>query len=98
MKVPVVTSDDYILYFELYETYTFIHCDCFRWSKMVKKHLEKDLDLLASIHRKDIYAIHETNDKKHLKFIEMLKFVFVKDIISFDNIERQLFVRKYHGN
>jgi hypothetical protein len=98
MKVPVIVSADYTVYFEPYEQYNFIHCDCSKWSKQVKKQLIEDFDLLTSVYRKDIYAFHELGDNKHLKFINIFKFTYVKDIVGFDNITRQLFVRKYNGN
>ena len=97
MKVPVISSADYIVYFEPYEQYNFIHCDCFGWSKQIKRQLIEDFDLLTSVYRKDIYALHEVGDNKHLKFIQIFNFTYVKDIVGLDNITRQLFVRKYYG-
>ena len=98
MKVPVISSADYIVYFEPHEQYNFIHCDCFGWSKQIKRQLVEDIDLLTSVYRKDIYAFHELGDNKHLKFIQVFNFTYVKDMVGLDNITRQLFVRKYNGN
>ena len=98
MKTPVIQSDNYIVYFEAYEQHNFIHCDCFGWSKQIKKQLIEDFNLLTSVYRKDIYAIHELGDNKHLKFIQIFNFTYVKDIVGLDNITRQLFVRDYYGN
>lgn len=98
MKTPVITSQDYIVYFEPYQQYNFIHCDCFKWSKEVKKQLIQDFDSLVSLHRRDIYALHELGDNKHLKFIQIFNFTYVQDVVGLDNVTRQLFVRKYNGN
>jgi len=93
MKTPVITSNDYIVYFEYAFNMTFIHCDCYRWSKSVKKQLKADFDKLVDIHRQSIFAIHELNDNKHLKFIDMMDFKYHSDFIGADGQTRQLFVR-----
>lgn len=93
MKTPVITSDDYIVYLEYSFNMTFIHCDCNRWSKTIKKQLKADFDALVAIHRKPIFAIHELNDNKHLKFIDMMDFKYHSDFIGADGQTRQLFVR-----
>ena len=98
MKTPVINSKDYIVYLEEYQGLSIIHCDCFSWSKNIKKQLITDLDVLFKIHRKHIYAIHEMEDSKHLKFITMMGFVFNNEFIGVDKKVRHLFVRKYNGN
>ena len=98
MKIPVITSDDYIVFLEKFETFTFIHCDCFKWSNSVRKQLEEDFNKLMTIHRKDIYAFHELEDNKHLKFLNMFNFSYVQDVVGLDSVTRQLFKREYHGN
>ena len=98
MKTPVITSQDYIVYLEPYQQYNFIHCDCYKWSKQVKHSLVQDITTLANLYRKDIYCLHELGDNKHLKFIKIFDFTYVQDVTGFDNITRQLFVRKYNGN
>jgi hypothetical protein len=98
MKTPVITSKDYIVYIEPYQGLSIIHCDCFRWSKEVKKSLKTDWDLFFSIHRNNIYAIHDIEDNKHLKFISMMGFEMNNSFVGTDGKERQLFVRKYNGN
>ena len=93
MKTPVIRRKDYVVCFEGYHGLTFIHCDCYHWSKTVKQNLIKDFDVLCSIHEAPIYAFHEIGDSKHLKFLEMFGFKYVKNVVGLDNIERQLFER-----
>ena len=93
MKTPVITSKDYIVYLEHSFNMTFIHCDCYRWSKGVKENIIDDFNKLLSIHRQPIFAIHEIEDGKHLKFITMMGFEHFKDFHGSDNKLRQLFVR-----
>ena len=93
MKTPVIYSNDYTIYFEYSFNMTFIHCDCNRWSKTVKHQLKADVDYLVEIHRKPIFAIHELNDNKHLKFIKMMDFKYHSDFVGADGKTRQLFVR-----
>lgn len=98
MKTPVITSDDYVVYLENYQGMSIIHCDCYRWSKQIKQALQKDFNCLFNIHRKPIYAIHEMNDEKHLKFLKLFGFIFNNNFIGSDNKQRQLFVRNSHGD
>lgn len=93
MKTPVIYSNDYVVFFEYYATKTFIHCDCTKWSKSIKKSLLADLDSLLQIHRKPVFAIHEIDDKKHLKFLNITGFTFLSDFTGADNKPRQLYVR-----
>lgn len=94
MKTPVIKRQDYVVYFENYEGYTFIHCDCHRWSKDVKQNLIKDFDVLFSIHGDSVYALHDKQDNKHLKFLTMFKFKYLMDNLCTDGIVRQIFERK----
>lgn len=98
MKTPVINSEDYVVYLEYYQGLTIIHCDCFKWSKQVKQSLSSDWEQLVKIHRKPIYAIHEIDDNKHLKFLSMMGFEYNNSFVGTDGKERQLFVRKYNGN
>lgn len=93
MKTPVITSKDYIVYLEYSFNITFIHCDCYRWTKEVKHSLKEDFEKLLTIHRQPVYAIHEIEDNKHLKFITMMGFTYFADFVGSDNKTRQLFVR-----
>ena len=93
MKTPVINTDDYTVYLEHFSNNTFIHCDCYRWTKTVKQQLKADFDKLVDIHGKPIFAIHETNDSKHLRFLNMMNFKYHSEFIGDDKHTRQLFVR-----
>jgi hypothetical protein len=93
MKTPVILSKDYTVYLEYFDTMSFIHCDCLCWNKAVKKALLIDFDKLVQIHRSPIYALHEINDKKHLKFLELFGFVFSNLPIGLDNTVHHLYKR-----
>lgn len=93
MKTPVIISKDYIVYFEFSFNMTFIHCDCFKWSKEVKLALQNDFDKLMTLHRSPVYAIHEIGDSKHNKFLGLFNFEYYTDFKGDDGITRQLFVR-----
>lgn len=93
MKTPVINTDDYTVYLENYSNNTFIHCDCYRWTKTVKQQLKTDFDKLVDIHGKPIFAIHELNDSKHLRFLDMMDFKYHGEFIGDDKQTRQLFVR-----
>lgn len=94
MKTPVVVKNDYVVYFEDDCGFTFIHCDCMRWSKSVRKELKVDLDCLFKSYNKDVYAIHEIDDAKHEKFVGIFGFDYLKDFVGMDGKARQMFVRR----
>lgn len=99
MKIPVIKTKDYTVYLEEDHGSLFIHCDCFKWNKTVKRQLKEDVDKLSKNSIKPIYAIHEVDDRKHLKFISMMGFKYHMDFIGLDNKMRQLFVRNHqNGN
>ena len=94
MKVKVIETKNYIVYFEEDCGFTFIHCDCMKWNKTVKNQLKEDFDSLFDKHRKDVYAIHEIGDAKHEKFVKIFGFEYFKDFVGLDGKLRQLFVRR----
>lgn len=94
MKTPVIYHDDYIVFLEIDFGFTFIHCDCVKWTKEVKKDLLSDLRKLFEIHRSEIYAIHEIDDVKHEKFLSIVGFKYLKDFVGSDAKLRQIFVRR----
>lgn len=91
MKIPVVIRDDYTLYLEDYLGFWFIHCDCSKWTKTVKRSMHKDL---IDMQREDFYAIHEIGDKKHEKFLRLFDFEYLEDFVGADNKLRQRYVRR----
>ena len=94
MKIPVIYSQDYTVFFENDCGFTIIHCDCERWTKEVKKQLIDDFEKLCEIHRNEIYAIHEIGDVKHEKFLSIVGFEYLKDFVGSDEKLRQIFVRR----
>lgn len=93
MKTPVVYNNNYIVYLELFDNHTFIHCDCFCWNKQVKLSLQKDVDTLVKLHNKVILALHDVEDDKHRKFLKLMKFEYHSDISCTDGKIRQIFTR-----
>lgn len=93
MKTPVIWSTTYIVYLEDHAGASFIHCDCVGWNKSVKQQLKADFEKLLEIHRKPIFAIHDIDDKKHLKFLSMMGFSFYQNFVGQDDKMRQLYVR-----
>jgi hypothetical protein len=61
VKVPVVTTKDFIIYLEDYQNNTFIHCDVTsKWTKTVKKNLTEAFNKLD---KKELLALHKQSDK-----------------------------------
>jgi len=94
VKTPVIFHNDYVVFLENDCGFTFIHCDCIKWTKSVKKNLLSDFKKLFEIHRSEIYAIHEMGDVKHKKFLSIFGFEYLKDFVGSDEKQRQIFVRR----
>jgi hypothetical protein len=91
IKHPVIERDDYTLFFEYDKGFCFIHCNCIKWTKTIKKQMLSDLLMLQ---KEDIFAIHEIDDKKHAKFLALFDFKFLKDFVGLDGLSRQIYVRR----
>ena len=95
MKTPVIYTLHYTIYLESYMNNSFIHCDCYKWNKSIKRTMLQDVNTLVQIHGKPLLAIHEINDKKHLKFLELLGFTYHSNFEGMDNTMRQLYVKEF---
>ena len=71
-KIPMITTEDYILYLEPTEFYLFIHCDVFKWNKTIKTKLKYDLDRMQSLVNEDLYAAYIS--EKTIKFAKLFGF------------------------
>lgn len=93
-KVPVVSTDRYTLYIEYFEGLNFIHCDVYKWNKTTKKELHKALDSLMKQY-KLICALHDIDDNKHRKFLEMYQFRLYSTETCLDGECRQVWIKEY---
>ena len=93
MKIPVLTTGEFILYLEELEGVVFIHCDVLvKWTKEVKKRLSKAFELLSSEYGKEIYALHTPADKKHEKFLKMFDFSYLKSFTGTDGKDYDVYI------
>ena len=91
MKIPVVLHPNYMLYIEEFQDKIFMHCDVYKWNKTTKKSLDNSLQQLFNLYGRDIYALHEnTQDNKHRKFLEMLKFKLYSTEMGLDGLTHQV--------
>ena len=85
MKVPVLKTNEYILYIEDYNGDWFIHCDVLvKWTKEVKQKLQQGFNVLTKECGKELYALHSPDDKKHEKFLKLFKFNYVNSFKGSD--------------
>jgi hypothetical protein len=90
MKVPVVTTKDFIIYLENYQDNIFIHCDVTsKWTKTVKKDLTKAFNKL---NKKELFALHEQSDKKHKKFLKLFNFNYLNTFKGKNGTQYDVFV------
>jgi hypothetical protein len=93
MKTPVVNREHYIIYLEKHEENFFIHCDVLtKWTKEVKKELQKDFKILTENWDKDLFALHTPSDFKHKKFLKMFGFTFLRSVKGIDNNDYDIYV------
>ena len=92
MKTPVIETDDFIAYYDQYEEHTFLHCDVYRYNKAVKRDLNQGLKLLLLIRATPLFAIHDQEDIKHLKFLTMLDFEYLTTIKCKDEKNRDVYI------
>ena len=90
MKVPVVTTKDFIIYLEDYQDNTFIHCDVTsKWTKTVKKDLTEAFNKLD---KKKLLALHKQSDKKHRKFLKLFNFNYLNSFEGKNNTQYDVFI------
>lgn len=95
-KVPVVQRPEYTLYLErATRNHSFIHCDIHvRWSPQVKQRLLNDWKTLKDLHGHPIYALHTPGDVKHLKFLRMFGFKFLRNYPKSWALPEEIYVTK----
>ena len=99
MKLPVVNTDEYIIYLENVGGSTFVHCDVFKWSKTVRADLISKWNNLCWLHNKPIYAYHYVGDDKHLKFLKMTGFKPMTSGLANDLRQVEIYVKEIsHGD
>ena len=93
LKLPVISSPEFVIYLEEDHNLFFIHCDVLvNWSKKVKQKLQTAFDILTKNWNKALYAIHTPNDTKHEKFLKMFNFIFFKKIEGLDGNDYHIYV------
>lgn len=92
MRARVIERDNYTVWFDQYEDQTFLHCKVYRYNKTVKFELINYLKFLLRLRKSPLYAIHERDDPKHLKFLTMLGFKYLETRICLDHLSRDIYV------
>ena len=93
MKVPVLDTDDFVLYIEKVGDNSFIHCDVVaKWSKTVKRNLQLAFNLLTQEYGKELYALHTPGDKKHEKFLKMFNFSYLQSLTGKDGKDYDIYI------
>jgi hypothetical protein len=94
MKVPVMQTRDFDVFYELHDGHTWIHCDVRRYNKSVRNELIVALKLLMAIRETALYAVHEIDDKKHQKFITKLGFKYLQSNLCTDGKQRDIYIKE----
>jgi len=92
-KIPVIHKKDYTVLLEAFADRLWIHCKINKWSKTVKQNFKKDLNTLLSLVNLPVFVLHDPEDLKQRKFLNLVSFVYLKDTLGKDNKPRQIFFR-----
>tara|TARA_R110000764_G_scaffold53302_1_gene116067 strand:+ start:147 stop:461 length:315 start_codon:yes stop_codon:yes gene_type:complete len=92
-KIPVVDTDRFEAYIEWYDGKVFGHVDVLKWDKTTKKEIHTALNILVNTY-KAIYALHDIDDNKHRKFLEMYKFKYFSTEHCLDGLYRQVWIKE----
>lgn len=93
MKIPVIQTDEFILYIEQMSDCLVIHCDVLKkWTKEVKNRLTVSFEELTERCGQPLYALHVPSDKKHEKFLKMFNFSYFKSITGVDGNDYDIYV------
>lgn len=79
MRLPIIEREAYTVSLQPYEEEEqirhFIHCDIHeRWTKTVKRQLQRDFNTFCDLHKQPLYTLSYTTDAKHHKFLKMFGF------------------------
>jgi hypothetical protein len=92
MKVPVIVTDDYIIYLEHFDSIFWLHTDVFKWSNNIKRKFVSNLNKTQSLLNEDLYALVD-NDKLG-KFANNINFKFLQEITGKDSNQYRVFIRR----
>jgi hypothetical protein len=93
MKIPVVSLPEFVLYLEEDNGFTFIHCDVLtKWSKEIKKKLKEVFKEITASYNQELYALHDPEDRKHKKFLELFDFNYFTSITGTDGNSYEIYV------
>jgi len=98
VKIPVITTDYYIIYTEDVNGLLFVHMDVLKWTKSIKKKFVKDWNDWARKQKQPIYAMPFIDDEKMGKFVSMIGFELLENHKCLDGITRKLYLwRENYG-
>jgi len=98
LKIPVITTNYYIIYTEDVNGLLFVHMDVFKWTKSIKKEFSKDWNDWARKQNQDIYAMPFIDDEKMSKWTSMIGFKVIENHKCLDGITRKLYLwRENYG-
>lgn len=92
-KVPVLVRPHYKVLFEVFADKLWIHSSFTKWNKTIKQQAQQDFNTLMSLVNLPVLALHDPEDLKHKKFLNLFGFVYLKDTLGKDNKPRQIFIR-----
>jgi RimJ/RimL family protein N-acetyltransferase len=98
VKIPAITTDDYIIYTENVNGLLFVHMDVFKWTKSIKKEFSKDWLDWARKQKQDIYAMPLIDNEKMVKWAVITGFKVLENHKCLDGISRKLYLwRENYG-
>jgi transcription elongation factor GreA-like protein len=96
-KIPVITTQNYIVYIEHYGGEVWMHSDIFKWTSKIKKTYKKQTAALMDSFKKDVYAVNFDHGwKKRDKFMKLFGFHYF-GAYDFDTTKNYHIYRRQYG-
>ncbi len=92
VKVPIITTEHYIVYTEHVQGLVFIHMDVFKWSKTIKKQFLKDWNQWANAQGVSLYAMPFIDNPKMIKWTSLCGFTKIQEHLCTDGVIRKLYM------
>jgi hypothetical protein len=89
MKVPVVATEDYTIYYEPYDGLIWTHADVHKWTARVAHDFFMMHELLNDLVNEPFYCL--VDNTKLQKFVKNVGYTYVQDAQCIDGVTRRIY-------
>lgn len=97
-KVPVITTPNYVVYFEHFAGKIWLHVDVHKWTARIKEEFIEQFNFVMDSYKTDLYAVNEPEGHaKRRRFMVMIGMEFAGRRNFGNGILYDMYRRPYHG-